>query len=56
MLSFFHPRPVVSGRAVAVQVVRQTARAPIDANTVLVLASRPPEPPPPSRTEAPQAR
>lgn len=38
MFNFFHPRPVVDGRAVAVKVVKQTAAARQDTHTLVVPA------------------
>jgi len=38
MFSFFHPRPVVDGRAVAVKVVQQTASARRDTHTLVAPA------------------
>jgi len=38
MFNFFHPRPVVDGRAVAVKVVKQTASARQDTHTLVVPA------------------
>ena len=39
MFNFFHPRPVIDGRAVAVKVVQQKASTQQDTRT-LVVASR----------------
>lgn len=36
MFSFFHPKPVVDGRAVAVKVVQQKAAALQDTHTLIV--------------------
>jgi hypothetical protein len=40
MFNFFHPRPVVDGRAVAVKVVQQTGAARQETST-LIVAARP---------------
>jgi hypothetical protein len=38
MFNFLHPRPVVDGRAVAVQIVQQKASAQLDTRTLIVTA------------------
>lgn len=40
MFSFFHPRPVVDGRAVAVKVVQQKASAQQDTRTLVVTSRK----------------
>ena len=40
MFNFFHPRPVVDGRAVAVKIVQQKASAQLDTRTLTVTATR----------------
>jgi hypothetical protein len=57
MLFFRHPRPVIDGRAVAVQIAQRKAEATRD-NHVLVIERKPGQPPPngpsqPAGTEGP---
>lgn len=40
MFSFFHPKPVVDGRAVAVKVVQQKASAQHDTRTLVVTSPK----------------
>jgi hypothetical protein len=41
MFNFLHPRPVVNGRAVAVQVVQQKKSSQMDTQTLIVTAKSP---------------
>ena len=53
MFFFRHPKPVVDGRAVAVQMVQQKAN-PAVSRTVLIVEARESAPAPPSALTAPQ--
>lgn len=52
MFNFFHPRPVVDGRAVAVKIVKQTASARQDTHTLVVPARAAPADRPASNDES----